>query len=218
MNRLISIGNHYNAKKPFENLFKDLVTVHSSDDLVNIKFRPSDVILFGGGADISPSLYKQKPSRYSGSGAILSSRDSLEKAAFKMAVDSKSSMLGICRGAQLVCALSGGSLYQHVNNHAGRDHDMTTNEGTVINVCSVHHQMMNPMGTKHELIAWATEKLSNVYLIENEVDAKAEVEPEVVFFNDYKALAIQYHPEFMVDSCEAVIYSRELVKQYLLEI
>jgi putative glutamine amidotransferase len=213
--RLVSVGNHFNAKWPFEHLFSSVVIVnHNNFNL--LKLSKDDVVLFGGGEDISPALYKQKASRYSGATEVPSFRDTLESHLFEKAVASEAKMLGICRGAQLVCALSGGSLYQHVNNHAGRDHNMTTKEGTVLSVCSAHHQMMNPFGTKHELIAWATEVLSPVHLIEGEKNLDVKVEPEVVWFPETKALGIQYHPEFMRPEDEAVSYSVELVKKYLL--
>jgi gamma-glutamyl-gamma-aminobutyrate hydrolase PuuD len=86
----------------------------------------------------------------------------------------------------------------------------------VLSVCSAHHQMMNPFDTKHELIAWATEVLSPVHLIEGEKNLDVKVEPEVVWFPETKALGIQYHPEFMRPEDEAVSYSVELVKKYLL--
>jgi hypothetical protein len=76
--------------------------------------------------------------------------------------------------------------------------------------------MMNPFTTKHELLAWSTQVLSNVHLIEGDEDVPVEVEPEVVFFNNTKALAIQYHPEFMSEGEAGVAYARDLVSKYLL--
>lgn len=216
MNVLYSVGNYYGAHHPFSDLF-DAVVVINREDYATAPFDKTDVVLFGGGEDISPSIYKQKPSRYCHSSIRLSARDTFEIEVFNKAVAAGSGLLGICRGAQLLCALSGGSLIQHVTYHAGTDHEMSTSDGKIMTVCSVHHQMMNPFGTKHELIGWATHKLSGVYLIEDEKKVDMEVEPEVVFFPETKALGIQYHPEFMSDKDEAVIYSRELVKKYLLK-
>lgn len=217
MSRLISVGNFYNAHAPFATLFDTCLEVNPSTFLkAGGKLSKGDVVLFGGGADISPAIYNQKASRYSGATDLLSRRDKEEIEFFVEAKSLGIPMLGICRGAQLLCALSGGSLYQHVNHHAGQDHDMTTSEGTVLNVCSVHHQMMNPAGTKHELLAWSREVLSNVHLIEKEENVPVEVEPEVVFFPETKALAIQYHPEFMQTNDPAVEYARELVSKLLL--
>lgn len=218
MKRLVCCGSYYRAEKPFQDMFDDVIVLQLNGSLTKVpKLTEDDVVLFGGGSDISTSFYKQKPSRYCGSGEEYSSRDQAETVVWNAAIAAKASILGICRGAQLACALSGGSLVQHVTNHAGRDHLMTTDDGKEISVCSVHHQMMNPFSTKHELIAWASEKQSNVYLIEGEKNIEMQVEPEVVFFPETKALGIQYHPEFMGIKEEAVQYARGLVKQYLIK-
>lgn len=216
MSRLVAMGNHFGAHKPFADMF-DSVVIIGYKEAVEFEFKKGDVLLLGGGEDISPSLYNQKPSRHTGARIHLSERDSWERHIFQLAQIAKIPTLGICRGAQLICALSGGSLYQHVNNHVGSNHKMETKEGTVLNVCSVHHQMMNPFKTKHEMIGWAEEILSPVHIIENEKNVSVEVEPEIVFFEETKALAIQFHPEFMSYKDEAVQYSRQLVKTYLME-
>jgi len=211
--RLVAVGRYYNVHQPFMKLFDSLEVIGFGN---SVELKKGDVVLFGGGEDISPSLYKQKPSRYCGATERLSQRDILEKSIFEQAKLLNIPMIGVCRGAQLLCALNGGSLYQHVNNHAGRDHDMITNTGDILNVCSVHHQMMNPMGTKHELLAWSSHILSNVHLIENEENLAVDVEPEVVYFTETKSLAIQYHPEFMSDDDLAVEYSRNLVSKFII--
>lgn len=214
--RLVSMGNYFNAKVPFEDMFKETIVV-SPKNIGSITFTKDDILLLGGGEDISPSLYGQEPSRYCYAGSELSQRDAYEQLAFKMAVKSGAKILGICRGAQLICALSGGSLYQHVTNHSGGNHTMTTKEGTVLEISSAHHQMMNPFGTTHEIIAWATEVLSSVHLIEKEKNLEVTIEPEAIYFNDSQALALQYHPEFMSLKAPAVEYSRKLVAEYLMK-
>ena len=215
--RLISLGNHYGAAEPFSHLFKETIVMgRRYEAFDNLNLTNKDVVLFCGGEDISPSLYKQKNSRHTSASQDLSERDRFEAHAMNLAITKGSKLLGICRGAQLMCAIAGGSLYQHVNNHSGRGHMMKTKDNLEIHVCSVHHQMMNPFKTNHELIAWASSVLSDVHLIEGEKNIPVEVEPEVIYFKDVRGLAIQYHPEFMSDKSEAVIYSTELVKKYLL--
>lgn len=220
MKRLVAIGNFYGAHDPFVNLFDEAVIFQlkraSFEEATNFKLTKDDVILFGGGEDISPTLYKQKASRFSGATVYLSTRDKLEKFFFDKAKELDIPMIGICRGAQLLCALSGGSLYQHVNMH-GNGHEIDTNTGQTLYVSSVHHQMMNPLGTKHELIAWSKNILSNVHLIEGEQNLEVTVEPEVVYFKDTKALAIQYHPEFMSEQDDGYKYAQDLVTNYILQ-
>jgi len=205
--RLVTAGNFYGAHTPFVPLFKDLVMVKVGQ---THKFLKGDVLVLGGGEDIAPEIYNQAPSRYNGSQHGLSGRDDWEIRLFTAAVSAGCLIIGICRGAQLSCALSGGSLYQHVVNH-GQSHMMTTSDGVEMVVSSVHHQMMNPEKTKHKLLGWSTEIRSRVHLVEGEKDIDVTVEPEVIFFEDTKALAIQYHPEFMDDDAPAVKYAQKLV-------
>jgi hypothetical protein len=93
---------------------------------------------------------------------------------------------------------------------------MQTKDNRNMVVSSVHHQMMYPFDIEHDLIGWAAGILSNCHLTEGDKNIKVPVEPEVVYFPTTKALGIQYHPEFMHESEEAVKYARELVQQYLL--
>lgn len=215
---LHTAGRYFGAHRPFSDLFEQVTEIPLNGVETNTsQIKKGDVILFGGGEDISPSFYKQNPSRYTHAGPILSNRDISEEKIFRKAVQVGAKMLGICRGAQLVCALSGGDLIQHVTNHGtSRGHSMVTNEGKEIHVCSVHHQMMNPFKTKHELLGWAKENISTCYLIEQDKNVDMKVEPEVVWFPETQSLGIQYHPEFMASDDEAVKYARELVKKYLL--
>jgi gamma-glutamyl-gamma-aminobutyrate hydrolase PuuD len=207
--RLVSIGNYFGAHKPFLQMFKEFAMARLDEDF---EFKPTDVVLFGGGADISPSIYKHKVSRFSGAGKMLSERDYHEVKHFKQAVKAGAGIIGICRGAQLACAMSGGSLIQHVDNHTN-SHLMTTNDDRKMVVSSVHHQMMNPENTEHELIGYSTEILSPVHIVQDESSIELEKEPEVIFFKDTRALAIQYHPEFMNNNDEAVDFARQLVEE-----
>lgn len=214
MVKLVTVGTYYGVHEPFSSLFDRVEIAHL--ERIPPKINEGDIVLFGGGEDIGSSIYKQKPSKY-GSQYEPSRRDRFEIAMYEDAKAAGAKFLGICRGAQLLCALSGGSLIQHVTHHAGPKHWMRTNDNELINVCSVHHQMMNPFKIKHELIGWSENRLSSCYLIEGDKNIEMEKEPEIVFFPETKALGIQYHPEFMDDADRAVIYAKELVKQYLLD-
>lgn len=217
MERLVSCGNHYGVATALADVFNSVKVVSDFEvKELGFEFEDGDVLLFGGGEDISPTIYNQAPSQYCHASSQLSRRDTFEMFMYKKALENKIPMIGVCRGAQLICAASGGTLIQHVNGH-GKAHTMTTKEGTVLDISSVHHQMMDPVGTKHELIAWATEALSNVYITEKERLLKIEVEPEIVYFHDVKGLAIQWHPEFMSSEDEAVIYVKKLIKSLFKE-
>lgn len=205
---------------PFDAVFENSIPISWQQGKVNtevINRKNMDAVVIWGGEDIYTGLYNEKPSRYTGADH-LGFRDKIEGEVVAKAIQEGVPIIGICRGAQLVCAMAGGKLVQHVENH-GRTHKITTNDGRSIKTSSVHHQMMWPWETKHTLLAWASDKLSKIYVF-NDKDIKheiEEVEPEVVFFEDIKALAIQGHPEFMNPNEEFVHYCNELVSTYLLD-
>lgn len=185
----------------------------------------ADLVLFGGGSDIHPSLYGHRVNGSYVNGTHPSPRDIMEREMFEACVAKKKPILGICRGAQLACALSGGWLLQDVRGHAGRDHDLILADGTRVEMSSVHHQMMVPFKTKHEMIGW-TENITAGHVKWDEKTTGQspdglysgefyKKEPEIVFFPLTNALAIQGHPEFMESNSPAVALTRKLVQQYL---
>jgi carbamoylphosphate synthase small subunit len=177
-------------------------------------------LLIWGGEDISPSIYNKPVGPFTGAGPVPSERDKLEVAACKAAIERGIPIIGICRGAQLLCALAGGELVQDVSGH-GRTHFVTTNDGRVLTTSSMHHQMMYPWDVEHELIAWSSEPRSRSYEGVDVEKMKAKdgsiIEPEIVFFPTINALAIQGHPEFMHANHEFVKYCNELVRKYLIK-
>jgi len=169
----------------------------------------ADALVVWGGEDISPSLYNQAVHPYTSAGAAPSRRDRIEWALMQAAAKKGIPIIGICRGAQMLCAFSGGTLYQHVNNHGvGRGHEAECDDGSIITVSSLHHQMMNPTNTEHELIAWSKEIRSDVHLDANG-DQPVEIEPEYVYFPKVKGHAIQWHPEFQAKEDGANVWLKD---------
>jgi len=214
----------YNETSPLDSLFDTkAVVLHAyqldSSPVVDVAKK---ALVLWGGEDISPSLYGQRKAPQTGADAFMSLRDRIEYSLMKEAIKMKIPIIGICRGAQLACAIAGGTLIQHVSDHAGSNHPMVDQKDVVIETNSVHHQMMNPYETEHELIAWAAPKRSRTYVGEGgltyipayEADFK---EPEVVYFPTIKTLAIQGHPEFASATKEFIKYINDLIVQYLLE-
>jgi anthranilate/para-aminobenzoate synthase component II len=180
---------------PFDEVFDLQVNLKFKTNLENI-----DGVVLWGGEDISPTLYKQEP--VIGGGPINpTERDIFEWDILRKAVAKKIPIIGVCRGAQMVCAFAGGKLVQHTSGH-GMSHTITmVDTGEIFKVTSSHHQMMWPYDVKHEMLAVSTQRLSNVYFgltdSERERIMKREVpEPEVVYFPEINALAIQPHPEW----------------------
>lgn len=179
--------------------------------------KDSDLVCFGGGADIHPSLYGSTDVA-SWVSIKPSGRDVVEQQAFTEAVKRKKPILGICRGAQLACALAGGKLIQDVTSHAGGSHNIDTQEGRSRVISSAHHQMMyvTPNLVEHtEVIAWC-EPRSHHYLHDIPDFVPPVVEPEILLFKNVNALAVQGHPEFMNPTHSTVCYVRQLISQYLL--
>jgi putative glutamine amidotransferase len=79
-------------------------------------FAAMDGLLISGGADLDPARYGQ-PNR--GSVEIEPDRDALEAEAWAMASARGLPVLGICRGFQAINVFAGGTLFQHVEGHAG---------------------------------------------------------------------------------------------------
>lgn len=209
------VGRGTGAVEPFDQRFSDgkLVTPEEIKNGASL----SGLVIWGG-EDISPSLYRS-PLSPSGHGAIApSSRDRLEATACLAAIRRGIPIIGVCRGAQLLCALAGGKLIQDVDGHFG-NHKITTDDGREMITSSVHHQMLYPWDVEHELIAWSTNRRSSHYETgdgQDEITDRAAkmVEPEIVYFPKIKGLAIQGHPEFMRDDCEFVQYCMELVDRF----
>lgn len=170
----------------FQEIFDKGVNLNDAKHIKNI-----DALILWGGEDIGTSLYNERP-KYSYGNSLPSERDVFEWELLKICTKKKIPVIGVCRGAQLMCAFAGGKLIQDTDGH-GYSHNVVTTDRVFKNVTSSHHQMMFPEFTDHELLAWTEKPLSSRY-VGVEV-LKDFLEPEVVLFNDI-GLAIQPHPEW----------------------
>lgn len=207
---------------------------YGNDTFVNIfkgelseNIENCDVVLFTGGGDISPSLYQHK--KNSKTSGVSDVRDNIEVVDFNLALYYKKPMFGICRGLQLLAALSGAKLFQHIELgidgyfHAGGDHPITTVVGNKkYEVTHAHHQAVNLIGLDHEdyeLIA-EDERLHRCYS-EDPAQFVLKKIPEIVYFKKTNCLGVQFHPEWMVSrftnpkSMETIQYLRELITNKL---
>ena len=193
MARFVTAFNYFAVHEMYPDITQENIVVYDS----NHKFEPGDILILEGGTDINPEIYGEKAGRYTQHPD--KERDEIETRLFNSAVFANVPILGICRGAQLACALSGGKLIQHLDGHT-RSHEVSTKDGETYTTSSCHHQAMLLKGTNHYEIAWS---------VEDDI-------PEIVFFHDTKCLAIQGHPEFMNMSDPFVKYTEMLIKEYLL--
>lgn len=203
-----------NSIFPFDDVFSH------KQDILHQGIEGIDALVLWGGTDIHPSYYGE--THHSRSQAFMNppSRDVLEWKAMVYCKLHNIPMIGVCRGAQFMCAFAGGKLIQDVTGHAqGGSHDVITNDGQVFSTTSAHHQMMYPFDVPHEMLAWSKTKRSAHY--QNGDDAPIasmfdKVEPEVVFFPKIRALCIQGHPEWMTKKDPLVGWFNELIVDKLL--
>ena len=164
-------------------------------------------LILHGGRDVSPCVYNQKPHpKNMQQSSELHSRDELEINLARHCQEKGIPVFGICRGAQLMTCLSGGSLVQHVNGHNMQGlHKITFTDGTQMFCNSAHHQMMNLEGSDATLLAWSSKSLSDIYEGETpKHKIKIDKEPEVVYFPSFKGFGVQGHPEWMKVETEFV--------------
>jgi len=163
-----------------------------------------DGLLFTGGGDIDPDLYGEairptcgKPDR---------GRDEFELGLARRAIDRGIPIFGICRGLQLLNVACGGSLYQDLSERPGTrpEHRAGRREQTQLRhivrilpdkrpsrivknlefkVTSTHHQFINHLGNGLQVNA-----VSDDGVIEG-----------VEGLGESFLLAVQWHPESMVD-------------------
>ena len=177
------------------------------------KLKECDLIQFTGGSDISPDLYGKQWHRATSCNI---ERDKYELLVFNEGVRLRKPFAGICRGAQLLNVLSGGSMWQHVNNHGSTSHDLKDEmTGEVFSCNSIHHQMMIPSDDA-VVLAYAKEAT-----VKEDVDDEGMVkttyyvskdfnpgDPEIVMYwpDKLPALCFQGHPEWE---------SEDLQKRYM---
>jgi GMP synthase-like glutamine amidotransferase len=181
------------------------------------RLEEADIMLLTGGPDINPKLYGEDPhplTRY-----VTNVDDRELKAVSGCTIP----IVGICRGAQLLNCLAGGSMYQHVDGHNNGHHPMSILEGkranTRIEVSSTHHQMMIP-GPGASVLACAEISTVRDTVVEGEVQTLfrgAEKDPEVLLYPKEKFLCYQPHPELFDTKHLCQIYFLELVEALLNE-
>jgi len=144
-----------------------------------------DLVIFTGGSDISPRLYGEKNTHsYCNIG-----RDERELEIFTLCLKYGIKMFGVCRGHQLLNALSGGKLVQDLRtfkeSHGGYHELIITEPDSVIGgiyteVNSIHHQGVDKPGI-------------NLNITSTYKGVIESVESDNI-------LSVQWHPEFMLDS------------------
>src|SRR3990167_170987 len=184
--------------KPFINDLQITRISHHSKINRNI-----DLIIFDGGADVTPYLYGERPEWYTHYNL---QRDLIERTiALQYMRNERTKYVGICRGHQFLNTIFNGTLHQDLNaikkGHEIR-HDVTPFPNSEITkyikelrfeVNSYHHQAIREIGT--ELKATLFDPLT-------EVIEGIESDTKIDYLQD-KVRAVQCHPEDIREFAEA---------------
>lgn len=151
-----------------------------------------------GGADIHPSLYDESSLSTTHANRNQDEYD-LELIGF---FDDKPK-LGICRGGQLLNVMSGGKMWQHIDNHGGTHLAVDKLTGKEFYLSSIHHQEMIP-GDKAEILAVAhraREKHAYGKLIASPDQKPLGEDIEALWYAETQSLCFQPHPEIGPQAC-----------------
>lgn len=168
-----------------------------------------DIIVIPGGPDIPPGYYGQEahPKTFVDKRGT---RDKFEKNLIELAIKKKKPILAICRGFQMVNAVLGGTLHQHIPDlpemlvhrstisptayaHKVQTFGWLKNEvGKEIEVNSWHHQGIDKLASTLSPLAKSSDGLVEAY------ETKKGHSP---------ILGIQWHPEILQDEKSMKILS-----------
>ncbi|MBQ4117034.1 MAG: gamma-glutamyl-gamma-aminobutyrate hydrolase family protein [Clostridia bacterium] len=131
-----------------------------NDSVIEETVSRLDGIIFSGGTNIDPQKYGE--TAQANCGNIEFERDIFELKLCKFATDMDKSVLGICRGCQLLTVAADGTLHQHIENHdQTADKHITTHTVKILpdtplqkilgadltDVNSFHHQTVKALGS-----------------------------------------------------------------------
>lgn len=153
----------------------------------------ADIVVFTGGPDVNPSLYRDVllPCSY-----VDDERDKADLALYEECVSEGIPMLGICRGSQFLWTRLGGQLFQDVDKHNDGAHDiMLLKEKKRYRASSVHHQMARP-GSVQDVQWLATAVLSESRKTGTHEAIGPNSDLEIWACQKKGILGIQGHPEY----------------------
>lgn len=161
-----------------------------------------DGVLFSGGADIEASRYGAV--NQADDDAPELERDEFELGLFKCASERQLPILGICRGLQLVNVAAGGTLHQHVPEHAGFTsppatllHSIELEDGSVLgSIYGAEHQVNS---LHHQTVATVGAGLR--------VTASHDGSVEGIEHESLPIVAVQWHPEMLPTRSNDPIFS-----------
>lgn len=186
-------------------------------DSGRVRAKDYDGVLFTGGKDVNPKCYDE-PIKYRELVSVDDARDAFEFDLLDQALKERIPVLGICRGIQMINVKLGGTLYQDLNHDLPVEHDhhqsgsrSDATHGVVVTephsalaeaftgncrVNSLHHQAIKNLGRGLKRTAYSEDGLCEA----------------IESADDYQfLLAVQWHPEEMVDHPE----QRKIFEQFV---
>lgn len=208
---MLKVFKSFGKSRPLSDLYLSVFLVGPPHDLIGMaalfakagcskahSLEEADLVVFGGGSDVSPSLYGAEPHVRS---MVNLSRDAADARVYLRALELGIPMTGICRGAQFLHVMNGGTLYQHVDNHTG-DHTIwdRAQKKIVNKVSSVHHQLCKAGNKGMEVIATTT-KATQRWINNDVFDGKGVAvdnseDVEAFYYRDTCCFGVQGHPEY----------------------
>jgi putative glutamine amidotransferase len=168
------------SKLPFGSTYK--VLDNNSD------VKSCDIIIFTGGGDVTPLFYGES-NLYSYSDT---ERDTKEFHLLDESIKLNKTIVGVCRGHQLINVALGGNLYQDIYNDLGIRHHSGKAEwkysnpllsNLYININSLHHQAVRKLGERLTPIAFAEDGII-----------------EALISSSKKIITFQFHPELLTNT------------------
>lgn len=176
-----------------------------------------DALVFAGGGDLDPTRFRGE--RHAATYFVCRERDAFEIRLMETALGRRLPLLAICRGAQVLNTLLGGSLHAHLPDVVGgqvshrRSQEEPTRHAVRLDpgsrlaqilgadvlpeVASWHHQAVRGLGRGLRAVGWAEDGTIEALELEGA--------PQV--------LAVQWHPELQIeDSSPQLRLFRALVE------
>lgn len=185
--------------------------IENSETVRNLE--EADLVIFTGGEDVYPGYYNEPVNPRTYHSRI---RDEREIAQFKKALELNIPILGVCRGSQLSCVMAGGKLVQHQNNPSFK-HPIKTYNNVELIMSSTHHQAQHPFNLPEEdykILAWS-EDIVKYREDGNQQEMETPKDCEIVYYPKINALAIQGHPEMILEEEKTIKWCRELLLDFL---
>lgn len=190
------------------------------DSILTSDMKEADIVLFTGGEDVDPTLYK---AGCHSTTIFNRERDKAEMSVFKK-IKPTQLALGICRGSQFLCVMNGGKLVQDCDNHAIWGTHGITNGEIEYEITSTHHQMQYPYNLEdkdYDLLYISSSHRSFTYYDGSGINPniiREKGEPEIVLYHKEgmpKCLAIQGHPEIMRHEAPVIEMLNNLINETL---